>query len=94
MLWRSGGKHSRLGMDEGNRCRTCPGNKWRSLHQIKCSPSVDRAQVHGIARALGCSHAPERGGVVEFDSNRRSISLEEKPHIPKAVYAVTGLYFL
>ena len=38
-------------------------------------------------------HDPERYGVVEFDSNYRILSLEEKPSYPKSNYAVTGLYF-
>lgn len=36
---------------------------------------------------------PERYGVVEFDSQGRAISLEEKPTSPRSNYAVVGLYF-
>ncbi len=48
----------------------------------------DRATVFAYA-----VNDPERYGVVEFDSSRRAVSLEEKPARPRSRYAVTGLYF-
>lgn len=37
-------------------------------------------------------HDPERYGIVEFDQERRVISIEEKPQTPKSNHAITGIY--
>ncbi|MBT5399256.1 glucose-1-phosphate thymidylyltransferase RfbA [bacterium] len=36
---------------------------------------------------------PDRYGVVEFDQNKKVVSIEEKPSNPKSSYAITGIYF-
>ena len=38
-------------------------------------------------------HDPERFGIMEFDENKKVISVEEKPKNPKSNYCITGLYF-
>ncbi len=50
-------------------------------------------QSHGATVFAYHVHDPERYGVVEFNDQRRVLSIEEKPKQPKSNYAVTGLYF-
>ena len=56
--------------------------------------AVENAELRHRATVFGYHvDDPERFGIVEFDKERRVISLEEKPEKPKSHWAVTGLYF-
>lgn len=49
---------------------------------------------NGLATIFGYYvRDPERFGIVEFDTNGKVVSVEEKPKIPKSNYCITGLYF-
>lgn len=58
-----------------------------------CREAVKNAE-NGRAAIFGYYvNDPERYGIVEFDENRKVISVEEKPAHPKSNYCITGLYF-
>ena len=53
----------------------------------------EKTDIEG-ASIFACNVSdPERYGIVEFDSNKKVISLEEKPLKPKSNFAIPGLYF-
>ena len=53
-----------------------------------CATISDGARIFGYR-----VRDPERYGVVDFDSDGRALSIEEKPSEPKSPFAVPGLYF-
>ena len=57
-------------------------------HLIKAAAKTKGATVFGYY-----VDDPQRFGIVEFDSNGKAVSIEEKPEHPKSNYCVTGLYF-
>jgi glucose-1-phosphate thymidylyltransferase len=61
-----------------------------SFHQ-----ELERATSRSNGATVFAYHVgdPRSYGVVDFDTNGRAISLEEKPTQPKSNYAITGLYF-
>lgn len=58
-------------------------------------PQLKRANASDNGATVFAYHVqdPQRYGVVEFDGQRKALSIEEKPLKPKSNYAVTGLYF-
>ena len=56
---------------------------------------LNRACSHNVGATVFAYRVkdPQRYGVVEFDSQRQVLSIDEKPAQPKSSYAITGLYF-
>jgi len=62
-------------------------------HDFAKQLRIAAARTEGATVFAYAVQDPQRYGVVEFDENRKAISLEEKPANPKSRYAVTGIYF-
>ena len=62
-------------------------------HDLQGLLSAADARTSGASVFAYHVQDPDRYGVVAFDSNKRALSIEEKPKVPKSNYAVTGLYF-
>lgn len=62
-------------------------------HDFQSMVSRAAGRISGATVFAYHVNDPERYGVVEFDTSRNAVSIEEKPQFPKSSYAVTGLYF-
>jgi glucose-1-phosphate thymidylyltransferase len=62
-------------------------------HDLETQLRLSDSRTAGATVFAYHVHDPERYGVVQFDAQRRAISIEEKPARPASNYAVTGLYF-
>jgi glucose-1-phosphate thymidylyltransferase len=77
----------------GERCALVLGDNIFYGHDLQ--GLFGQAAKNGKGATVFAYHVkdPQRYGVVEFDSQKRALSIEEKPLKPKSSYAVTGLYF-
>jgi glucose-1-phosphate thymidylyltransferase len=62
-------------------------------HDLEAQLRVSSARSDGATVFAYHVQDPQRYGVVQFDAQRRAVSIEEKPDRPLSNYAVTGLYF-
>ena len=62
-------------------------------HELAHKTQLAAKMTHGATVFAYPVSDPERYGIVEFNTQGKAISLDEKPQAPKSRYAVTGLYF-
>jgi len=77
----------------GEGCCLVLGDNLFYGHDFATSLRQAAEQPSGATVFAYAVNDPERYGVVEFNADRRAVSLEEKPAKPKSRYAVTGIYF-
>jgi glucose-1-phosphate thymidylyltransferase len=77
----------------GDSCCLVLGDNLFFGHDMQATLLAASRRKHGATVFAYPVSDPERYGVVEFDEQRRALSLQEKPTEPKSNYAVTGLYF-
>jgi glucose-1-phosphate thymidylyltransferase len=73
-------------------CKLILGDNIFYGHDLTRDMNVARERSAGATIFAYQVQDPERSGVVEFDKNRKVISIEEKPKHPKSKYAVTGFF--
>lgn len=78
---------------DGDSCAMILGDNIFQGHGLRKRLKAAAAKEEGATIFGYYVDDPERFGVVEFDSEGKAVSLEEKPENPKSSYAVTGLYF-
>jgi glucose-1-phosphate thymidylyltransferase len=78
---------------DGDGCCLALGDNIFFGHDFVKAMQQAASRTEGATVFAYAVNDPERYGVVEFDADRKVLSLEEKPQKPKSRYAVTGIYF-